>query len=530
MGWVESPPYFCTASETARDVATWYVNSPVGQLPPHPFLNYSTHNGDVQQLPPVVGDNSFHYFVEVYVDDFIPMVIATSQEQVQHVANAVMTGIHDVFPPAQEAEEDSISLKKLRKGDGAFALQKDVLGFVFSGDKGKKTMQLEEPKREFLLAVLKKWLRAASTTHAGIVFTEFESIMAKVRHAFTAIPSGRGLFTPFNNLLPLQPAIVYLHRNKALTEAISDCRTLLRESTKTPTCCSELVMGEPDFIGVKDASIHGVGGIIVGHKKACVPTVFRMECPLDIKAEVLRTNMLQRGRLTNSDLEMAGLLLLFLIMETVCELGPGCHVALFSNNAPTVHWVRRMAAKGSRVAGQLLRALTLRLKTTHVSPLTPLHIAGTHNAMTDIPSRSFGIVKQWRCATDSELLTLFNYLFPLPTQNSWTVFRPSSAILTRVISVLRMQVSTMDEWRRPPKPGQHIGQVGRHMSDLWEWTLTLRESPSNAASDASQVSRPTSDTGAMVEDERSRATRYQRRSRPLARRCPWSAMQIPSNK
>lgn len=33
---------------------------------------------------------------------------------------------------------------------------------------------------------------------------------------------------------------------------------------------------------------------------------------------------------------MAGLLLLFLMMEIVCSLGPGCHVALFSNKAPTL--------------------------------------------------------------------------------------------------------------------------------------------------------------------------------------------------
>ena len=29
-------------------------------------------------------------------------------------------------------------------------------------------------------------------------------------------------------------------------------------------------MGEADVVGVKDASFHGVGGVVVGHKKACV--------------------------------------------------------------------------------------------------------------------------------------------------------------------------------------------------------------------------------------------------------------------
>lgn len=70
-------------------------------------------------------------------------------------------------------------------------------------------------------------------------------------------------------------------------------------------------MGDSDFVGVKDASIHGIGGVIVGDKEACIPTVFCFEWPGDTKKEVLRTNSGKKGRLTISDLEMAGLLLLF---------------------------------------------------------------------------------------------------------------------------------------------------------------------------------------------------------------------------
>ena len=32
MGWIESPPYFCAASETGRDVAAQYVETPIGSL------------------------------------------------------------------------------------------------------------------------------------------------------------------------------------------------------------------------------------------------------------------------------------------------------------------------------------------------------------------------------------------------------------------------------------------------------------------------------------------------------------------
>jgi hypothetical protein len=50
------------------------------------------------------------------------MAIATSQEQLEHVANAVMHGIHDVFPADETDSDDPISFKKLLKKEGQWAL------------------------------------------------------------------------------------------------------------------------------------------------------------------------------------------------------------------------------------------------------------------------------------------------------------------------------------------------------------------------------------------------------------------------
>ncbi|KAL7549863.1 hypothetical protein ACHAWF_017628 [Thalassiosira exigua] len=86
---------------------------------------------------------------------------------------------------------------------------------------------------------------------------------------------------------------------------------------------------------------------------------------------------------------MAGLFLLWLVMECVCPCLRRKHSALFSDNSPTVGWVGRAAARGSIVAQQLPRALGLRMTICECSPLTPLHLAGTENAMADIPSGSF---------------------------------------------------------------------------------------------------------------------------------------------
>ena len=52
-----------------------------------------------------------------------------------HVANKVMKGTHDVFQTDTDDEEDSISLKKLKKQEAQWNSEKEVLGFHFDGIK-----------------------------------------------------------------------------------------------------------------------------------------------------------------------------------------------------------------------------------------------------------------------------------------------------------------------------------------------------------------------------------------------------------
>ena len=116
MGWVESPAFFCTGSETARDVAVDYVETAVGSLPDHKFQEYAMAGEEAQKLPASIDNESgFKYLVEVYVDDFISLAIPTSQQQLIHVAQGLMLGVHDVFPADDNDSNDPISKKKLKK-------------------------------------------------------------------------------------------------------------------------------------------------------------------------------------------------------------------------------------------------------------------------------------------------------------------------------------------------------------------------------------------------------------------------------
>ena len=172
------------------------------------------------------------YALEVYVDDFMAIIIPTSRAQVEHVALAVMAAIHDVFPANNINGDDPISEKKLKKGEGTISTNKLLLGFEFDGI--NKTLWLESEKRDVIVTTLHKWIRAGSR-HQGIPFKEFESIMAKIRHAFTALPAAIGLLSGTNSMLRKRPEWISLHREDVLLQEIILCKTLLLESTREPT-------------------------------------------------------------------------------------------------------------------------------------------------------------------------------------------------------------------------------------------------------------------------------------------------------
>ena len=100
----------------------------------------------------------FNYMLEVYVDDYIVLAIPNTQDQLYHVANEIMTGIHDMFPPYKYDKEDAISLKKILK-EVVWETIRNVLGFEFDGNPGEHTIWLTEDRRTDIITKLKKWIR-----------------------------------------------------------------------------------------------------------------------------------------------------------------------------------------------------------------------------------------------------------------------------------------------------------------------------------------------------------------------------------
>ena len=142
--------------------------------------------------------------------------------------------------------------------------------------------------------------------------------------------------------------------------------------------------------------------------------------------------------------------------------------------------------------------------------------------MTDIPSRSFGSDKRTLCKNERELQSMFNKFLPLPNQNSWTVFRLSSAITTKVISLLQMQHSVLDEWRWLPKRVTTIGSTGQTMSNLWDWILIYRRCLTSGDSDQLQNWQRKLERFGMGDKTESGMAQSVRRSRPFTGQMCWT--------
>ena len=201
------------------------------------------------------------------MDDYIVLSISKIQDQLHHVTNIIMRGIHDVSPSDKNDKEDSISLKKILKKEAAWETIKNVLGFESYGNPGEHTIWHTKDRRTYILTKLKKFIREGEHRKKGIPFEEFRTYPAKLRYEFITIPAGKGLLSQCNQMLGKDPNTVYLKRNTTLLSAIRYCHHLPEMSTKNPTPCKELVTGWPHYIGVKDESSHGIGGIIMGKEK-----------------------------------------------------------------------------------------------------------------------------------------------------------------------------------------------------------------------------------------------------------------------
>ena len=535
MGWTSSPAFFCAATETGRDVAEFLRT--LTRLPTHPLEHHMVDPIDpelLQNFPfPTASTPEerqhlqagiFHLF-ECFVDDYIGVLQSTDPDALRHHSRALLHAIHQIFPPKVATGHDGenpISYKKLvLDGEGIWAVRKEILGWIFDGL--NRTMELPPKKVKSLQETLRAILRKG---HCEL--KAFESLIGKCQHACLGIPGGTALLPPLykalHSAIRSNKATVQIHPQSQQQHAIRDLRTLFTVMSKRPTQCCQLVPGMPAYIGYCDACKYGAGGIWLSGSRNIRPIVWRIRWPPDI------VELQAQGKLTINDLEMAGLLLQYLLLEQLVDI-KHTHTAAWCDNTSAVSWTRRMSSNVSTIGQQLTRALALRMCANESSHLAPLSIAGVDNDLADLASRSFKQTgtKGNYDLNDSDFLTKFNSDFPLQQGKSWLMLRLHTKVSSLVFTLLRGKTPPTGSWLRLKKSACDIGLTGpTSVTNSIKWTRFSEDLKQKHELTSLELSLTGSVKGMQEEDIRSELARFRQRFAPSGRPLNWTSEPTPS--
>jgi hypothetical protein len=537
MGWTDSPPFFGSATETARDVIEWLISSPT-ELPPHPLEVHICNHKLGTSLGAELGKNSENNkriklgssvgtehgdidLIEVYVDDFIIATNNLNHEHLQHLARSVLHGVHSLFPPpaiSKHSGEDPVSIKKLSGGEGVFAYNKEILGWIFDGN--NYTIYLPPSKTSKIIKTIKSTIKKQ---HLSL--KKFQQLIGKLMHASIGLPMGKSLLSPAFAAMRNDPASIII--TQFLKQCLQDWITLLQRISLRPTHVRELVMSSPSFMGYVDACAFGAGGVWFSGQSNLEPTVWRVQFPAYIVANLISEKN-PTGQLTNSDLEMAGLLCQWLVLECIAPHSLQYNtIGIFSDNTPTVAWANKLTSSSSTVASYLVRALAIRLHVKQANTVTT-HEAGATNQMADVSSRSTRLAAYTQ--SSAPFLTIFSSQFPLPQGQCWKEFHLPPKWLSRVMSCLRGKPLPMAQWTTLPNDVKNTGETGVITVNAGATHLSSPPTPHSNVASSSLPSLLGSGLATTATERTSKLVASQTRSVPSPRPVNWLDNQARSTK
>ena len=459
MGWSESPPFFCAATETARDLAEQYYGQDI-PCPAHTdeniILNINWSELPAEQKNP---DLAFLHLLEVYIDDFIGLIQSVNKNEILKFTRCILKGIADIFPPpnlTNSKMEPPISAKKLVE-EGAWKTKKEILGWLLDGL--ARTIQLPHHKCDKLLTELRNIRRTKHNVKLNVV----QKLQGKLTFTSIGIPLGKPLLGTLDKVI----ANADRHNKKYVTmsENIKTyCRTwagIIHLMRQRPSHVNELTKRDTNaYRGFVDASKWGVGGVWFAGTKPLAPFVWFVEWPTDIQAMLISpTN--PTGTLSISDLELIGILMQWLALEQALTPADLLHQspAIWCDNLPAVSWIYKFRTSKSQVASSILLALATRLHQNKTGLIAVDHISGLFNILADVASRKHS-------SNPSIFLTQFTKQFPPPQNNCWTLFQFNNKLKSLIFSTLRQKPLTMASWSRLCVKGCDFSELGPNGSLL----------------------------------------------------------------
>lgn len=505
MGWVESPPTFCAATETAADLANARYSGysraycrphrldepaasaapatsdsiattpgtgshrslPVPQsaasaaqiaTPPGPGSHRSLpgpqtaapaalRTGSHRSLPVPQTTTRSPFskplsYTDVYVDDFISL-IQGSRRRRRYARRVLMHTIDEIFRPLDESQ-GSVHKEPIsvkKLRQGDASWTTVKVVLGWVIDTVQQTLTLPA-HRVLRLREIFDSLRGARR----VSIKKWHQVLGELRSMVLAIPGGKGLFSI------LQTGFRYSDRSRVRIDAdmraqLDDFECLATEVSSRPTRLAEIVPDLVTGIGSVDAAGTGMGGVwFTPHGQ---PIVWRAPFPDDLRRRLVSWKN-PTGDLTNSDLELASVVTHQDVLAQAYDVREAT-IAILNDNTPAVSRSTRGSITSRDAASYLLRLSSLHQR--HFRYLATYdHISGLANKMADDASRLWHL-------SDAAFLAHFEQQYP--QTRTWRLCPPRSEMLSSVISALRKQRRAPQSFLNAPGPVTAPGASGR---------------------------------------------------------------------
>ena len=468
MGWKESPPAFCTATETTADLANRALTNTsslydrphrLDKLAETPIPPESApqprRDGDTGNTPVPVDDSRKLYrplqYWDVYVDDFLGLGQG-SKRRLRMIKRALLHSLDLVFRPLENGDlptrQEPASVKKLKKGDATWSTRKIMLGWLINTAKG--TIELPPHRVERLHTIL----NSISTTQRTIAENVWHKVLGELRSMAVAIPGARGLFSLLQEALRhRESSRPRIRLSKAVHRVLDDFRWLAKDIGGRPTRLAELLPSDPRVYGAVDAAKTGMGGVFFvptteGEASDYASFLWRAPFPKKVQREVVSFKN-PAGSINNSDLELCGNIAHHSVLSDTVDLRERT-VWTGSDNTANVHWLRKGSTTTTGPPAHLLRIQAMHQRYHRYVPSHD-YVPGTANKMADVCSRAWHL-------SDSQLIAHFNSSFP--QNRSWQICHLNSEMASALTSALCRTPSPLEFVRKLHRQRMPIGNFG----------------------------------------------------------------------
>ena len=489
MGWCDSPPNFCACTETVADIANATLANPTAMTTarnrPHRLDAVSESPPPASPPPntivllPTLASTSpskrpVQYW-DIYVDDFLGLVQGNKWHR-RAVKRILLQSLDRVFRPLDNNDvpdrQEPASLKKLRKGDGAWTTQKTMLGWQI--DTADRTITLPPHRIDRLRDILAH-IRPGQKY---VPTKQWHKLLGELRSMAMALPGANGLFSLLQEAFRHEePGRNRLRLTAPLHGFLEDFRLLAADISSRPTRIAEVVPDVyPATLGACDAAGTGMGGIhfIPDDDGVITPILWREPFPVAISQRLVSFDN-PTGDITNSDLELAGSIAQHDILACFADVTERTVHNSYDNTA-AMYWQRKGATTTTGPAAFLLRLQALHQRRHRYVPLHD-YIPGPANVMADFLSRRWDL-------TDADIVSHFNGHFP--QERPWRLCQLTKQMRSKLtLSLYRQRCDA--ELRKPTLRGKiSIGSSG--MTSVCRTTSTRSSAASKTPSHTSKCS------------------------------------------